>query len=111
MKSKKLYKVYSIKDIPKIWKLAEKEHDSSNLIGVSHCSSKSLVDYTIWLGDVNNFIKDKNYIKYQFSINDNLSNNIANIYKELVKNFKVSTIIENSQNNKHLNVYYIIKGE
>jgi len=109
MKTKKLYKVYNVEDISGIWKLAEKEHDSSNLIGVSHCSSKGLVDYTIWLGDVNDFIKDKKYVKYQFNINDRLSDNIAYTYNELEeKGFKVNTIIENSQNKEYLDVFYII---
>ena len=111
MKSKKLYKVYNVEDIPKIWELAEEKYDSSKLIGIEYCSTKSLINYTIWLGDVNDFIKDKKYVKYQFNIDNNLSNNIANTYKKLVKNFKINTVIENSQNNKHLNVYYIIKGE
>jgi len=109
MRSKKLYRVYNVKDIPKIWKLAEEDYDSSNLIGVSHCSGKGLVDYIIWLGDVNDFIKDKKYVKYQFNINERLSDNIAYTHNELgEKGLRVNTIIENPQNKEYLDVFYII---
>ena len=107
---KRLFTVYNVRNIKKIWKLAEKEYNSANLIGIETCSSKKLLNYTIWSGKINNFIKDKKYKKYKIKINNKLSNNIAHIYNKLEKKgYKIKNIIEYSKNKKYLNVFFIVK--
>jgi len=109
MRNKKLYTVYSVEHIPGIWELAEKQYPSKNLIGVEYCPNRQMDNYTIWLGDINEFLRGKNYKKYKIKISNNLSNDIANIYKDLTRRgFKIDTVVENSESSSYLNVYYFI---